>query len=144
SRDTSAEHIVILQGSKQRPVDLFAEDRNLRVKIIGSNKSGINLKPFSGHINDYYQLGRAEKAKVLFVVTHKKVTDEDRALITAQGMVLWSERELEYYDALTDAIGKYAKYEILFALGIHTREELDIHRLLALRIRQPDDQGRND
>jgi len=54
-------------------------------------------------------------------------------------MTLWGQRELDYYDALTATIGEYAKYEILHALGIKTKEERDTHRVLALRLRQPDD-----
>ena len=35
------------------------------------------------------------------------------------------------------AIGHYAKYEIIHALGLHTKEEKNTHRVLALRLRQP-------
>ncbi len=145
SDQSSEEHNVMLSPKKPRPVDLYAEDKKLKVKIIGSNKSGINVKPFSGHIVDYSELGKKEKAStVLFVVTTKEVGSADRELIKERKMVLWGQRELDYYDALSDAIGPFAKYEIIHSLGLKTHEEKDTHHVLALRLRQPSDDGSHE
>lgn len=144
SDNSSAEHKVKLSARKPRPVDLLAEDKKLKVRIIGSNKSGLHVKPFSGHINDYYELGQKDKAKVLFVVTNRTVTDPDRELIESKKMSLWGRQELEYYEALAATLGQYAKYEILHALKIRTKEERDTHRVLAFRIRQPHDESENE
>ena len=142
SDKSSEEHNVLLSAKKPRPVDLYAEDKKLKIKIIGSNKSGTNVKPFSGHITDYNELGKKEKAStVLFVVTTKEVGEADRELISERKMVLWGQRELDYYDALADALGPFAKYEIIRALNLKTDEEKDTHHVLAIRLHQPSDEG---
>lgn len=90
-----------------------------------------------------HELGQKAKAdKVLFVVTGKELGQEEKDYLSEQKMVVWTEEELAYYEALTAAIGTYAKYEIIHALGLETREEKSINRVLAIRIRQPTNEGK--
>ncbi len=132
------EHIVELSSNKKRPVDLYARDSNLHVTIIGSNKSGGVKGSWSGHVNDWEEIRQKAKADtVLFVVTGREMSSEDKAYVTDKKLCLWTEDELTYYEAVTAAIGPYAKYEIIHALGLHTKEEKNTHRVLAPRLRQP-------
>jgi DNA sulfur modification protein DndB len=138
SSSSSAEYQVHLTASKPMPVDLLAEDKKLKVRIVGSNKSGINVD-FATHALEYEQIGKKAKAtKVLFVLTKKAVASVDRKLIEERGMALWGPREVEYYEKLTETIGDYAKFEILNALGIHTKEEDEHFKVTAIRIHQPE------
>ncbi len=137
SSQSSKEHNIQLSSHKKIPVDLYAHDRQLDVTIIGSNKSG-SLGRWSEHVTHYKDLGQKAKAdKVLFVVTGTELDKNERDHLSANGMCLWTEEELCYYEAVVDAIGTYAKYEIIHALGIHTKEEKATNRVLAIRLRQP-------
>jgi DGQHR domain-containing protein len=132
------EHIVQLSPNKKRPVDLYACDAALGVTIIGSNKSGGIDGPWSGHVNDCDEIRRKAKADTaLFVVTGKELSAADRGYVKDKGLCVWSDDELAYYEAVAAAIGKYAKFEIIHALGLHTKEEKNTHRVLALRLHQP-------
>ena len=134
---SNKEHEVQLSLSKTIPVDLFAREPQLDVTIVGSNKSG-TLGKWTEHVAHYKELGRKAGAdKVLFVVTGTELDREAQDHLSQQGMHLWTEDELSYYEAVVDAIGPCAKYEIIHALGLRTNEEKETHRVLALRLRQP-------
>lgn len=137
STSDPTEETVLLSAGKPRTVDLTASA--LGVKIIASNKSGKNVpQPFTSHVNDWEMLKKAAKADtVLFVVTGKELSPDDRRYIQQRGMTLWGHQELQYYEALVAAIGDFAKYEIIHALRLTTDEEANTHNILALRIRQP-------
>lgn len=142
---SSAEHQVQLDSGKKRKVDLFATEPGLGVTIIASNKSGGVKDSWSAHINDWEVIGqKAGASKVLFVVTGKELSPEDRAYATDKGMCIWGERELSYYEVLAETIRQYAKYEIIHSLGITTSEEKNIHKALALKIQQPIPNSVND
>ncbi len=127
------EHEVQLSSSKKIPVDLYARDQHLGVTIVGSNKSG-GLGRWTEHVTHYKELGQKAGAdKVLFVVTGTELDKEAKDHLSSQGMHWWTEDELSYYEAVVEAIGPYAKYEIIHALGLRTNEEKETHRVLALR-----------
>ena len=135
---STGEHVVELASKKKRKVDLYATVPGLGVCIIGSNKSGGVKDSWSAHVNDWDEIRKHAKANtVLFVVTGKELSQEDRQYVADKGLSLWTEDELSYYEAVADAIGPYAKFEIVHALGLHTKEEKDTHRVLAIRLHQP-------
>ncbi|HLV94582.1 MAG TPA: hypothetical protein VKS44_05280 [Candidatus Acidoferrales bacterium] len=126
-------------------MDLFAQDKALGVTIIASNKSGGVKDSWSAHVNDWEDLGIAAKAdKVLLVVTGKDLSLEDRQYAAQKRMSIWGEKELSYYEALVGSIKQYAKYEIIHYLGLSTKEEQNVHRVLALKLRQPTPSSAND
>lgn len=131
------EYEVQLSPRKKIPVDLYARHDELDVTIIGSNKSG-NVSHWTEHVNSYETLGQKAKAdRVLFVITGHDLADEEREEVRERGMCIWGAEELSYYGAVVDAIGEYAKYEIIHALGLKTREEKQTHKVLAMRLAQP-------
>jgi len=134
-----SEHIIKLEGNKTRTVDLYACDDKLKVKIIGWNKARKELKEsFTTHLHDYKKLQEIEKADtVLFVSSEKEIPEADIVYAKTLGMNVWGIKELEYYDAVVDAINEYAKYEIIHSLGISTSEEKNVHHVLALKLKQP-------
>lgn len=137
NKDDSKEHVVVLRGKKQRSIDLYAEDGNLKVKIIGSNKSG-DVDSFSAHVSDYAEIREnGDFSKLLFVFTEKKLSSADIAFARDVNATVWTIKDLEYYETLVDTIGQFAKYEILHNLEIETREEDSALNVLALRIKQP-------
>jgi hypothetical protein len=70
------EHVVVV-GKKNRPVDLFAKVPELKVSVVGSNKSG-SIKGWSKELNDLRAVAKAANASAaLFVVTGKKLEAED-------------------------------------------------------------------
>jgi DGQHR domain-containing protein len=130
------EHIIVV-AKKNRPVDLFAKVPDLKVTIVGSNKSGL-IKGWSKELHDLRAIATAAKAEAaLFVVTGKKLDADDLAQANDLQIHVWDEHQLEYFEAVAEAIGDYAKYEIIHSLGITTSEEKDIHRILAIQIEQP-------
>lgn len=130
------EHVIVI-GKKKRPVDLYVADPELKVTIVGSNKSGA-IKGWSKELHDLKAIVAAAKADAaVFVVTGKKLEEEDREQAAVLGITVWDEHQLEYFEAVAEAIGDYAKYEIIHSLGITTSEEKDIHRVLAIQIEQP-------
>jgi DGQHR domain-containing protein len=137
SSQTGQEHEIRVSAQKIIPVDLYARDSALGVTVIGSNKSG-KLSRLTEHVANYKALGEKARAdSVLFVLTGTDVEESDKQHIRESGMSVWTEEELSYYEAVVDAIKGYAKYEIIHALGLNTHEEKDIHRVLAIRTRQP-------
>jgi len=130
------EHIVVV-AKKNRPIDLYATVPDLKVKIVGSNKSG-SIKGWSKELHDLRAVANTAKANAaLFVVTGKRLEDDNRSQATDLDITVWDEQQLEYFEAVADAIGKYAQYEMIHSLGIATSEEKDIHRVLAIQIEQP-------
>ena len=128
-----------MSAEKKRPVDLYAHDPDLGIAIVSSNKSGRHVKSWTDHANGYQEIGsKAGANKVLFVLTDKDSQDEDARYALSKGMAVWTEDQLSYFEAVAEAIGPYAKYEIIHSLGLKTTEEKDIHRVLALEIGQPD------
>lgn len=145
SSHSTSEHRVELAPDKFRKVDLFATDNHLRVTIVGSNKSGGVDDSWTAHINDWEVIGRKAGAnRVLLVATGKEISPADKAYASEKGICVWGERELSYYEAVAASIRQYAKYEIINSLGITTREEKNIHRVLALRLQQPIPGSPND
>jgi len=138
SHDPS-EEVIELSPTKKRTVDLSASDKVLGVKIIGWNKARRELKEsLTVHIHDYEKLKEIARAdSVLFVSTEKEISEEDKQYAEERGMRVWGEEELRYYEVLVDAIGEYAKYEIIHSFGIQTEEEKNIHTVLALHFHQP-------
>ncbi len=141
-----AEEVITLSPGKTRTVDLCAVDDGLGVKIIGWNKARRDFtESFTVHLHDYQELmKRARAQSVLFVSTDKELSEEDREYAMQNGMRIWGKEELEYYEALVDAIGEYAKYEIIHSFGITTEEEKHIHNVLALRLHQPFSRSETD
>jgi DGQHR domain-containing protein len=138
SNDAS-EETVALVSEKKRTIDLSAVDKQLGVKIIGSNKAQKKLREsFTTHIHDYEKLKELANANtVLFVSTEKEIEDKEREYAKTVGMRIWGEEELQYYEAVVAAIGKFAKYEIIHSFGLETTEEKTIHHVLALKFNQP-------
>ena len=137
SANASEEEVSL--GNRKRTLDLVAIDKTLGVKIIGWNKARKKLKEsFTTHVHDWQRLEKLTKAdSVLFVSTEFEWKPVDRTYAESYGMRVWGIDELEYFEALTDTIGPYAKYEIIHYFGITTQEEKYIHHVLALRLHQP-------
>ncbi len=137
SESNQAEHIVRVSPNKTRNVDLYATDQDLGVSIIGSNKSG-DVESWSAHVHDFEEIRKCAKGnKLLFVVTGKKLDKSDLEVAEKAKAAVWTSKDLAYFEALVDTIGKYAKFEILHALGVQTKEEDEYRSVIALRIRQP-------
>src|SRR2546425_11027099 len=134
---STEEHKVQISPQKTRLVDLYAEVPDLKVKIIGSNKSGGWKDSWSAHVNDYEAIGKKAGARVLFVVTGIEMTPENIEYAQAKGMSVWGEEKLRYFESVVGSIKEYAKYEIIHDLGIKTKEEKQITRVWALRLCQP-------
>ena len=133
------EEVIKLSAGKIRTVDLCATDNTLGVKIIGWNKARKDFtESFTVHLHDYQKLMQLAQAQsVLFVSTDKELSEEEREYAKQNQLRVWGREELEYYEALVDAIGEYAKYEIIHSFGITTGEEKHIHTVLALHLHQP-------
>lgn len=137
---------VTLSESKSRKVDLLATLPDLDVTIIGENKSRKRLDgSFSAYVHDFLELQKNIKANtVLFVSDDKDFDLEDKQYALDKGFSFWEDEELEYYEALVDTLGHYAKYEILQAMNISTQEQIQIHNVLALHFHQPFSSSNND
>jgi DGQHR domain-containing protein len=145
SEDPNEEE-VRLSGAKKRTIDLSAKIEELGVKIIGSNKSGKSFNgSFSAHIHDLLQLKEKSGAQAaLLVATGKRLSTEDRQFAVDKGVKLWGLEELKYYEAIVDAIGNFAKYELINSFGLKTKEQTEIHHVLALRFKQPYSESKTD
>jgi len=140
----ASEFEVDLPAKKKIPVDLHASDSGLGITIIASNKSG-SVDRWTEHVHSCVALGRAAKAdKVLFIVTGQAIEEDQKAFAEALGALVWSEQELSYFRAVVDAIGTYARFEIIHALGLKTSEEKDTHKVLAIRLKQPTTSSTSD
>ncbi len=142
-----ANEYVVSMG-KGRPLDLYAEVPALKVKIIGSNKSGkqaSSTSTWTGHMNDLEKLReRVGADKALLTATDHELDQSDIDHAKTIGIIIWSEDKLRYFEQLAESIGTYAKYEIIHALGITTKEESDLHKVLAIKINQPDSMGNTE
>jgi DGQHR domain-containing protein len=133
-----AEYSVRLADGRPRPVDLLARATNLGVTILGSNKARDKVKSFSAHIHDLVRLKEAEGANcALFVSGEKEMQQAERDYAAKNGVQVWDERELAYYEVVVDALATQAKYEIISSLGIQTTEEALKVTVLGLRLEQP-------
>jgi len=134
-----AEETIMLSPGKKRTLDLSASIKDLDVKIIGWNKAQRELKQsLTVDIHDYDKLKEmAAASSVLFVSTEKEVSEEDREYAEQQGMRIWGQKEIQYFEAVVDAIDKYAKYEIIHFFGIETTEQKYVDHVLALKFNQP-------
>jgi len=130
---------VHLPTGRRRTVDLLAVDETLGVRIVGWNKARRRLgDSLTVHIHDYAEIARVCHAnRALFVITEMPISDDDRAYAGLNGISTWGESELRYFEVLADAIGHYARFEIINSLGIQTDEEKNIQHVLALRLHQP-------
>lgn len=136
-----SEHVVVLPGNKDRPVDLYAQVPALGVTIIGQNKARKKIA-FSAEINDLATLKKAAGAHgAVFVDPEKDVEESDKNFGRTNGVMVWDKRELTYYEAVVEALGSYAKYEIIHSFGITTREEKLKDTVLAIRLGQPRPDG---
>lgn len=133
------EEVVELTPKKVRTLDLLATDTTLGVKIIGWNKARKDFtESFSVHLHDYETLMKLTDARtVLFVCTEKDLSPEDKDYARQKRFTVWGKEELDYYEALVDAIGDCAKYEIIHSLGLTTTEESHMYNVLAIKLRQP-------
>lgn len=133
-----SEHTVKLSDDKERPVDLLARVTDLNVTIIGSNKARKKLHSFTAHVHDLEKLMEAAGANAaLFVAAEKEMATSERNFAAKHGVRVWDERQLSYYEAVAEALGFYAKFEIIHALGIPTTEETLKDTVLGMRLQQP-------
>jgi DGQHR domain-containing protein len=132
------EHKVTLPEGKTRPIDLYARELDLNVSIVGSNKARKKLKSYTGHIHDLQVLVAAQKASCgLFISAEKEMEPSERKYATDRGIRVWDEKELGYYEAVVQALGRFAKYEIIYGLGLTTAEEALKDTVLGIKIEQP-------
>jgi DNA sulfur modification protein DndB len=137
SADTK-EHQVSLPHGKTRPVDLYAREAELAISIIGSNKARKKLKSFTEHMHDLEELVQAQRASCgLFVAAEKEMLDNERDYAKQRGIQVWDEAELSYYEAIVEALGRFAKYEIIYSLGLTTAEEALKDTVIGIRLEQP-------
>ena len=139
SSSDPSEEVITLPSGITRPVDLSASIKNLGVKIIGQNTTRKRLhQSWSACIHDLAELVKSDKANAgLFVLTRRRVSATEREYAEQKGIGVWGEEQVRYYEAVVNAIGEYAKYEIINSFGIHTTEETHIHCVLALHLHQP-------
>lgn len=135
------EEIVILDGGKKhRTVEIsvmISDDDRLKILVECKGGKQNNLK-IPSLVHDYEELKKKASAdKVIFVVPDRDIVVEDKEYIEGKGMVLWDRKQLDYYEALGDAIGEYAKYEIIYSLGLKTKEQSEVHNATAIKIIQP-------
>ena len=132
------EHKIELNEGVTKPVDLFARDRDLKITIVGSNKSGARIDGLYDHIAGLNELRVASKADAaLFVATGRELNDEVVRYLRRKEINVWTERQLRYYEALVEAIGTYAKYEIIHSLGIPTADQKIKITVPAIALKQP-------
>jgi DGQHR domain-containing protein len=133
-----SEHVVMLAGGATRPVDLWARVSDLDVSPLGSNKARKKLKSFTAHVHDLEELQQAAGASIsLFVASEKEMRPTERTYAGKHGVQIWDEPQLTYYENVAEALGIYAKYEIIHSLGLTTSEEQLKDTVLGLRLRQP-------
>lgn len=135
----SSEEVISLPGGYERPVDMAATIPALGVTVIAQNSGAQNLNaPRSSFIHDLAALMAARGASAgLLVWTQQQIHEEDRASASARSISIWDRAQLEYFEAIADAIGEYARYEIIHSFGLRTNEETLTYKSLALRFVQP-------
>ena len=133
-----SEHNISLSDGKTRPVDLFAQVTDLGVTIIGSNKARKKLQSFTTHIHDLRRLKESAQANcALFIAAEKEMQPSERSFAQKNGIEVWDQKQFEYFDAVADALGPFAKFEIIHALGITTTEEIPKDTVVGIRLHQP-------
>lgn len=139
SSNSPVEESVTLSPGRVRTVDLLASLPDLNVKIIGENTTASSLdESFTFYIHDISQLRDADNANgVLFVLSSYEISNEDRRYAEQNNIQVWGEQELRYYEAVVEALGTYAKYEIIHSFRLRTNEETNIYNVLALKFQQP-------
>lgn len=134
------EKIPLTGGKKHRTVEIsakFGQDDCLKILVECKGGKQKNLK-ISSLVHDYQALQKKASAdKIVFVIPDREIKDEDREYIVKKGMILWDSKKLGYYESLADAIGPYARYEIVHSLGLKTKEQSMVHNATALKILQP-------
>jgi DGQHR domain-containing protein len=138
--DSPDEYQVRLPGvRKTRPVDLRAEVPELNVTIIGENKSRKDFpRSVTAFLSDLKARAEAADAnKALFVSAEKEISQEDKDFAAVNNIIVWESSDLKYYEEIVSAIGPYAKYEILSAMGISTVEQTFTHNILTIKFLQP-------
>jgi hypothetical protein len=107
---STAEHEVPISSSKKRKVDLYAQDHDLGVTIVGSNKSGL-INSWSEHVNDYTEIGyKAGANKTLFVITGKELDLSDKNYAESKNACVWDKEKLGYFEEVVRSIGTFAKF----------------------------------
>jgi len=134
-----SEEVVDLSSGKRRKLDLVATVPHLHVKIIGENTTKSDLKrSFTTDVHDFEKLISTTNAcAALFVFTRKELTQADIEYAKARNIAVWNEDQLRYSEKVVDAIGQYAKYEIINSLGVKTEEEKETYTALAIKFSQP-------
>ena len=141
--DNEKEFEFSLDDSRKRPLDLHAEDKTLKISILGSNKSGLNPSSWTAHVHDYLKIKKIGKYDaLLFILPKKDLTEKNQNYAQKCGAHVWTEDELSYYESIVNTIGPYAKYEMLDNLEIGTKEELVTNNFLAFRLNQPTNDGK--
>jgi DGQHR domain-containing protein len=136
--DSLKEHEIELDGGVRKPVDLYARERNLNVTIVGSNKSGARIDGLYDHIAGLKELRSASNADAaLFVATGRELNEREMRYLHRSNLNVWTERQLHYYEALVKTIGAYAKYEIIYSMGIRTANQKIKITVPAIALKQP-------
>ncbi len=134
------EEVVKLEGGqKHRTVEVSARVGKDSLKILIECKGGKQKKlQITNLVNDYLEIQKQAKAdKIIFVIPDREIKEADRNYIIEKKMILWNLNKLKYYEILADTIKHYARYEIIHAVGLETKEESNVHHVLALKITQP-------
>jgi DGQHR domain-containing protein len=135
---SNTERTIALPDGVEKPVDLFATDAALGISIVGSNKSGRKISDFYDHIAGLEDLRDAAKANGLILVAPaKEFSETELRFLRKKGVQVWGDRELTYFEALVDAIGPLARYEILNTFGISTEDQTVKATIPALMVKQP-------
>lgn len=133
-----SEHEIKLSPRKIRTPDLLAIERNLRVRIIGENKTGKERENNTKLINDFAELIRIDKAQAGLIVSIKEeFKPADVEYAATKNIYIWDKDKLKYYETLVDTLGEYSKYEIIHSFNITTREQKFNYDVLALKFQQP-------
>ena len=139
SSSSPVEETITLPQGRVRTLDLVASLPELNVKLIGENTTASSLdESFTTYVHDIRELMRITNVRSgLYVLTDYQISEEDISYAEYNNIKLWGKEELRYYEAVVDALGKYAKYEIIHSFNIRTNEETTINNVLALKFRQP-------
>ena len=135
----ASEEIIDLGGGKERKVDLSATIPDWKIKIIGENTVSPKVdEPITTYVHTLQELMKVSEAGAgLMVFSRKHVSREDIDYARDRRILIWGEDKLAYYEAVVDAIGTYARYEIINDFGLETQEENQISNVLAIKFDQP-------
>jgi DGQHR domain-containing protein len=127
------EYIVNIEG-KNKPVDIWVDQDGLKIIFECTGEKDFSISSF---VADKIAVAKKAGAKLVLVITEKDVDDDNKGFIKNQGISLWTKKELDYYSAIVETIGEWAKYEIFHSLGLETKEDKDVTNVLSLKIKQP-------